>query len=116
MTSAVERRLRLLRSRALVRAWDYRQRHHSRGAWFRLRRVLTEAGEAYAVSAQEAERLIAEGHEPEPVGAELEPARRIIFVTAERARSLDTARPLVVRLSAELLAAEGLALTRFPPS
>jgi hypothetical protein len=112
MTSA-ERRLRQLRSRVLVRAWDYRQRHHSRGVWYRLRRVLAEAREAYAVSAQEAAELIAEGCVPEPVGAELAPARPILFVTADRARRLASARPLAVRLSAELLGAEGLALTRF---
>ena len=48
MTEAVERRLRQLRSRVLVRAWDYRQRNHARGVWFRLRRVLAEASQAYA--------------------------------------------------------------------
>lgn len=114
MTSVAERRLRQLRSRVLVRAWDYRQRHHARGVWFRLRRVLADASAAYAVSAEEARQLVAEGHSPEPVGEELAPPRLIIFVSAERARQLGSARPLAVRLSAELLAADCLVLARFP--
>lgn len=114
MTPATDRRLRQLRSRQLVRAWDYRQRHHSRGVWLRLRRVLADAASAYAVSPEEVERLVAEGHALEPVGSELAPRRLIVFVSPERVRRLASARPLVVRLSAELLAAEGLALTRFP--
>lgn len=114
MTSPVERRLMQLRSRQLVRAWDYRQRHHARGAWYRLRRVLADASVAYAVSAAEARRLVDEGHELEPVGRELAPHRLILFASAERARQLASARPLVVRLSAELLTAEGIVLVRFP--
>ena len=113
MTEAVERRLRQLRSRVLVRAWDYRQRNHARGVWFRLRRVLAEASQAYAVSTAEAQELLAEGHRPEPVGEELSPSRPILFVSAERALRLASARPLAVRLSAELLAAESLVLIPF---
>jgi hypothetical protein len=114
MTSASERRLRQLRSRLLVRAWDYRQRRLAHGVWFRLRRILADASAAYAVSAEEARALVAEGHSPEPVGGELSPSRVIVFVGVERARRLNTARRLAVRLSAELLAADGLVLTRFP--
>jgi hypothetical protein len=113
VTAVQERRLRELRSRMLVRAFDYRQRRHAQGVWFRLRRVLAFAGEAYAVPPDEASRLIAEGHRPEPVGRELEPPRVILFVPAERVARIATARPLAVRLSAEMLAAEGLALVPF---
>ena len=49
VTAVQERRLRELRSRVLVRAFDHRQRRHARGVWFRLRRVLALAREAYAV-------------------------------------------------------------------
>ena len=113
MTAAHARRLREMRSRMLVRAFDHRQRRHARGAWFRLRRVLAFASEAYALPPDEAERLIAEGHQPEPVGRELEPPRVIVFVAPERVASIASARPLAVRLSAELLAAECLALVAF---
>lgn len=114
MTAVQERRLRELRSRVLVRAFDHRQRRHARGVWFRLRRVLAFAREAYALPREEAERLLAEGHRPDPVGGELEPPRIVLFVPAERVARIASARPLAVRLSADLLSAECLALVPFP--
>jgi hypothetical protein len=97
----------------LVRAFDHRQRRHARGVWFRLRRVLTFASEAYALPRDEGERLIAEGHQPEPVGHELAPPRLILFVPRERVTRTASARPLAVRLSAEVLSTECLALVPF---
>jgi hypothetical protein len=110
-----ERRLRELRSRVLVRSFDYRQRRHARGVWFRLRRTLTFAREVYALPPDEVKQLLAEGHRPEPVSRELEPPRVILFVAAARVARIASARPLAVRLSAELLSAEGLALVPFEP-
>ena len=110
---SLERRLRQLRSRILVRAWGYRQRSQARGVWFRLRRVLTDAREAYAISTEVAHRLVSEGHMAEPVGQDLQPQKLIVRVPAARVATLDGARPLAVRLSAELLAAEALALVPF---
>ena len=43
MTLSLEQRARQFRSRVLVRSWEYRQRHHARGVWFRFRRVLADA-------------------------------------------------------------------------
>lgn len=114
MNAFQERRLREFRSRVLVRAFDHRQRRHARGVWFRLRRVLAFAGEAYAIPAEEADRLIAEGYRPEPVGQELEPPRVILVVPRERVAGIASACPLAVRLSAEVLSAECLALVPFP--
>ncbi len=114
MTPAQERRLREMRSRVLVRSFEYRQRRHARGVWYRFRYVLALAREAYAVPRDEAERLIAEGHRPDPVGQELEPPRIVLFVPAERVAEIASARPLAVRLSAELLSTECLALVPFP--
>jgi hypothetical protein len=113
VTAIQEHRLRELRSRVLVRAFDHRQRRHAQGVWFRLRRVLAFASEAYALPRDEAERLIAEGYRPEPVGQELEPPRVILLVPRERVAGIATARPLAVRLSAEMLSAECLALVPF---
>jgi hypothetical protein len=113
MIPALERRLRQQRSRLAVRSWDYRQRRHARGVWFRLRRVLADAREAHAIPRAEALALVAEGYRAEPVGQELEPPKLILFVPAERIARLGSARPLAVRLGAELLAAECLALTPF---
>jgi hypothetical protein len=111
VTPGQARRLCEMRSRVLVRSFEYRQRNHARGAWFRLRCVLALAAQAYAISRGQAEELVQEGFRPEPAGRELEPSRVIVFV--ERAARIAAARPLAVRLSAELLAAEGLALVSF---
>lgn len=113
MTSALERRLRQLRSRVLVRSWEYRQRRHARGVWFRLRRVLSDASEVHAVAREEARELVREGHAPEPVGEDLQPPKLIVFAPAARVARLASARPLAVRLSAELLLTECLVLVPF---
>jgi len=114
VTAVQERRLRELRSRLVARAFEYRQRRHARGVWFRLRRLLALTSEAYAVSRAEGERLIAEGCPPDPVGWELAPSRLVPVVPPDRAARIPSARPLAVRLSAELLAAECLVLVPFP--
>ena len=115
MTAAQARRVRELRSRVLVRAFEYRQRRHARGAWFRLRRALALSSEAFAISRDDAQQLIAEGHAPESVGLELEPQRTILFVSRERATRLASARAITVGLTAEMLNAEHLALVAFQP-
>ncbi|HEX9203904.1 MAG TPA: hypothetical protein VF964_08070 [Vicinamibacteria bacterium] len=113
MTSSLERRLRQLRSRVLVRSWEYRQRRHARGVWFRLRRVLSDASEAHTVAPEEARELVREGHMPEPVGQDLQPPKLIVFAPAARVARLASAHPLAVRLSADLLLAECLVLIPF---
>jgi hypothetical protein len=113
MNASLERRVRQLRSRRLVRAWEYRQRRHARGVWFRLRRVLADARAAYIIPCSEARTLVAEGYQPEPVGAGFEPPKLIVFAPAERIARIPLARAVDVRLSAELLSAECLALTPF---
>jgi hypothetical protein len=110
--NSLERRAREIR-RQIIRAWEYRQRHHAHGVWFRLRRVLADARAAYAISRPDAEALIAAGHTPEPVGAELAPPKILLFIDAEQATRLPSARPIQVRLTGELLAVECLALVRF---
>jgi len=110
---SLERRLRQMRSRILVRSWGYRQRAHARGVWFRLRRVLTDASEAFAIPAEAARRLVAEGHVAERVGEDLQPPKLIVRVPAARLAMVDGARPVAVRLSADLFDAEALALVPF---
>jgi hypothetical protein len=97
-----------------VRSWEYQQRHHACGVWFRLRRILADASAVYAVTREDAAALLAEGYKAEPVGEELEPHKLIVFAPAARVERLTSAKALAVRLSAELLAAEGLALVPFP--
>jgi hypothetical protein len=114
MTRKLEDRVRQVRSRIAVRAWSYRQRHHSKGVWMRLRRVLAEAQSAYVIPTGEAERLVAEGFRPEAVGRELEPPKLMLFAPAERIERIPGAREISVRLDAALLEARALALIRFP--
>ena len=81
--------------------------------WFRLRRVLADAGAAYVIPEDEARTLIAEGHRPEPVGQELEPPKLIVMASSARIAQIASAQPVPVRLGGELLAATCLALTPF---
>jgi hypothetical protein len=113
MSPSRDRRLRELRARVLVRSWDYRQRRHARGVWFRLRRVLTDAASAFTIPRDEAHILMAEGRRPEPVGDELEPPKLIVFAPAGRVAQIASARPVPVRLSREFLEAECVVLTPF---
>lgn len=110
----LERRVRDLKARTTIRAWEYRQRRHSKGVWFRLRRVLAEARAAYVISDAAALGLLARGYAPEAVGAELAPPKTIIFVPEEIiAAAAPDARRAAVRLDADLLSATSIALVRF---
>jgi hypothetical protein len=110
MSGTLHRRAKSVAQRRAILAWEYRQRHHAKGVWFRLRRVLVDAALAYSISDAEADELAKEGHDELPVGAELQPRKRLFFVSAERARSLESKRPLAVRLGQDLLASTNIAL------
>jgi hypothetical protein len=110
----LERRLREMQARARIRSWEYRQRNRSKGVWYRLRRVLARAERVFVVSPEDARQLMLEGFVSESVGAELHPNKTIVFVPAERAERLTSARETPVRLSATLLEARHLALVPFP--
>ena len=98
----------------MLRDWEHCQRRHAAGVWFRLRRLLADASAAYVIPEAEADRLLAEGHAAEPVGAELEQPKVILFVSRDRVARVEGARELRLRLDQELLAAPHLALVRFP--
>ena len=86
MSATLERRVRQYRSRMLIRAFDYRQRHHAAGVWFRLRRLLAGTSQAYVVSENEAAQLRQEGFRVEPVGGELLSAACLVLVPFDAAR------------------------------
>jgi hypothetical protein len=113
VTRALERRAEALRRRVMVRSWEYRQRHHARGAWFRLRRALADARAVFEIPPEEAARLVAEGHETDPVGEAFEPRKVILIVPADRVARVPGARQIPLRLGGELLQARHLALTPF---
>ena len=113
MSANLERRVRQYRSRMLIRAFDYRQRHHAGGVWFRLRRLLAGSSQAYVVSENEATQLRHEGFRVEPVGREVDPPKMIVVVPAQRVATLASANQIPVCLGGELLSATCLVLVPF---
>lgn len=109
----LERRARAFRSRLQVRAWEYRQRDHTKGTWLRLARLLADAEAVYEISEEDADRLTAEGHVPEPPGLAVHPPKRMFFVDPRRLEAIDGRRPLPPRLAPALLAARSVAMVRF---
>jgi hypothetical protein len=116
MSATLERRVRQYRSRMLIRAFDYRQRHHAGGVWFRLRRLLAGSSQAYVVSEHEAAQLRNEGFRVDPVGRELEPPKVIVIAGAQRVAALTSAREVPVCLGGELLSGTNLVLVPFDPA
>ncbi len=109
----MEARARVVRTRAAVRGWTYRQRHLAAGVWFRLRRLLADAKAAYVITDDEARQLAADGYRPEPSGRDLAPEKTILFVDESRLRTLAGRRPIPVGLGPEFLQARVIALVAF---
>ena len=109
----MRKRAHAVRTRAAIRRWKYRQRDLAAGVWFRIRRVLVDAKEAYVISAADTERLLMEGYKAEACGAQLAPEKTLIFVDPVRVKRLESRRPIPVRLSPEFLSATAVALVRF---
>jgi len=115
LRESLHQRARRVRSRAAIRAWEYRQRNHSKGVWFRLRRVLADAESAFAIPCSEVTQLEEEGYRREPVGAEIEPQKVILFAPDARLEQIPEKRRIRVALDAEFFAAPCVALSRFSP-
>ena len=84
MRDSLRSQARRVRAQGAIRAWEYRQRKHSKGVWFRLRRVLADAESVFSIPCSEVKRLEEEGYRRESVGAEIEPQKVILFVPAAR--------------------------------
>ncbi len=113
MSDSLHAQARRVRALATVRPWEYRQRNHSKGVWFRLRRVLADAESAFAIPCSAVEQLEQEGCRRESVGIEIEPHTAILFVPAERREEISEKRPLRVALDADFFATPCVALIRF---
>ncbi len=94
----------------MIRSWEYRQREHSNGVWYRLRRVLVDAEQVWVIDETEADRLETGGHKPHSVGRELSPHKRLFYVTPEELATITGCRQIAVRLDAEFLGARSMAL------
>jgi hypothetical protein len=108
-------RARGARTRAEIRAWNYRQRHLAAGVWFRVRRALARARAAYAITDEDARQLIAEGFEREASGQELAPVKTLLFVDDARLAQVAGRRAIPVGLGPEFFAASSIALVSFGP-
>lgn len=113
-SARLHKRARRTRADAAVRRWEYRQRHHARGVWFRLRRLLADAKAAWRVSADDATLLIGEGIEPDPIGLALEPPMTILVVPQGRLETLTSRRPVALGLGADFLGSRNVVLV--PPA
>lgn len=111
--NALHKRAEEFRARMQVRAWEYRQLKGAKGTWYRLRRMLARASEAYEVGDATFAELIEQGAVREPTGDELEPTKNYVFLPRDRVAHLPDARPLRVRLSAELLSAKNVVFVPF---
>lgn len=113
MRESLEKRMRVARSRAVIRAWEYRQRNHAKGVWNRLRRLLADSSAAYELTEQAARELMDEGQSGHPVGERIEPPKIILCAPAKRFDTIADKRQIPVRLGADFLAARYVALVRF---
>ena len=109
----LRRRAERVKVRRRVRSWEYRQRDLAAGVWFRLRRVLADAREAYAISEDEARCLLLEGYAAEPCGLEISPSKPLIFVDQERLTAIDGRTAIRVGLGEDFLGAPAVALVAF---
>ena len=113
MSAALHDRARKHRQAIAVRRFRYRQRDHAMGTWDRFRRTLARTDQAFVLDAAELDALLIEGWALEAVGLELQPNKRIVFVSRERAKALRTARPLSLTLTGPLLLALDMVLVPF---
>ncbi len=112
----LQERARRVREQAMIRSWQYSQREHSNGVWYRLKRVLVDAEQVWIIDEREADRLEADGRKPLPVGRELTPPKRLFFVTPEELTTIAGRRQIAVRLNAEFLDTRSVALVPHPPN
>jgi hypothetical protein len=109
----MQARARAVRTRARIRRWQYQQRDLAAGVWFRLRRVLADARAAYAISAEDASRLVAEGYQPAACGAQVTPEKTILFVDEPRLYALQSRRAIPLTLGPDFLTETAVALVAF---
>ena len=113
---SLHRRLKKLKSRVLIHRWELRQRDYSKGSWFRLRRALSSADEAYSIPAPAAEELESQGLKQLPVGSEFDPPLKMYWVSRLALEQISGHRRLALRLDAAFLRAGAIALVPFDDS
>jgi hypothetical protein len=107
------RRAEKIRSRRLVLAWEYRQRHHSAGTWHRIRVALAYTAQAWEISESDADMLEVSGMRPLLVGSELQPEKRLFYIDSSILRKLEYSRSIPVRIGSDFLNARSIVLLRY---
>ncbi len=110
MNEKLHARVRHMREQSLIRAWEYRQRSSSNGVWYRFRRALVNAAEAWIISEADADALEARGCTPHPVGREFDPPKRLFFLGRDELETILQRKQVPVRLHGELLLAPSVVL------
>ena len=72
-----------------------------------------EARDAYVISDEDDRRLVAEGYQPEPCGAQVSPEKTMLFVDDARLSDIASRRQIPVGLGPDFLAASAIVLIAF---
>ena len=114
VTQELRRRIEKSESSLIERQWEYRQRNHAAGAWFRLRLLLALCEEAYVLTEGDLDSLLATGCPLHPVGSEFLPARSILLVSRDRRAKVMGLPRLPIRLGSGVLTLPRIAVVPFP--
>jgi hypothetical protein len=109
----LEMRVRAIRSRAAIRAWEIRQHTHARGAWFEMERLFALTSRAWVLTEEDVQTLVQMGRRPHDVGLRMQPPRRYFVIDLADVAALTGAREIEVGLSSEIVSAPALALLLF---
>ncbi len=109
----LHQRLRHMRSRAAIRAWEARQADHAHGVWFRLELLLARTRRALVISAEDRSILRASGFQPHPIGAQLEPPKALFVVSEEMLPPSIKAHEVPLQDAQQILLAPALVLIPF---
>jgi hypothetical protein len=109
----LEMRVRSIRARAVIRAWEIRQHSYARGVWFEIERLFALTSRAWVLTEADVQQLTEMGRRPHDVGLRLQPPRRFFVIELRDLSTLTGAREIEVGLSSEIFSAPMLALVLF---
>lgn len=112
-TDRLYQRLREMKARAAIQAWEARQVSHAGGVWFRFQLLLAHTRRAFVISTEEVSILRASGFEADPIGAELEPPKSLFVVQEAELRPSITGREVALQDGPQIVAAPALLLIPF---
>lgn len=109
----LEARVKAIRARATIRAWEIRQHAHARGAWFEIERLFALTSRAWVLSEADVQTLLKAGRRPDDSGLRLQPPRRFFVIEPGEVATLSDASEIEVALSSDIVSRPSLALVLF---